>query len=225
MAEPRRRALLVATDTYEDPGLRQLRAPSVDVGALERVLADPAIGQFEVRVLIDRPTEDLKLGINEFFDDAARDDLLLLYFACHGVLSEGGTLFFATRNTDRRKLLATAIEDRFVVDMTNESRARSIVLVLDCCHSGAFARGLVPRGGDDLQVAQRFKGQGRVTLCASKSLEYAFEESEAGADIKDLGAQGGSLFTGGLINGLSTGKADANDDGNITVDELFHYAE
>jgi hypothetical protein len=53
----RRRALLIATATYSDPGLAALRAPTGDVAALAGVLGDEAIGGFEVRELIDRPTE------------------------------------------------------------------------------------------------------------------------------------------------------------------------
>jgi hypothetical protein len=47
----KRLALIVATDTYEDPALRQLVSPSEDADALSRVLGDPGIGDFEVRTL------------------------------------------------------------------------------------------------------------------------------------------------------------------------------
>ena len=34
----------------------------------------------------------------------------------------------------------------------------------------------------------------------------------------------GSVFTRHLVNGLRTGEADLNGDGNITVDELYTFA-
>ena len=43
-----RLALVVATSTYTDPGLRQLRAPARDADDLAQVLADPGIGDFTV---------------------------------------------------------------------------------------------------------------------------------------------------------------------------------
>ena len=43
-----RLALVVATSTYTDPGLRRLRAPARDATELAQVLADPAIGGFTV---------------------------------------------------------------------------------------------------------------------------------------------------------------------------------
>src|SRR5580700_3045961 len=47
----RRLALLIATDTYQDAAFSQLRAPAADVGALQAVLTDPAIGDYTVQLL------------------------------------------------------------------------------------------------------------------------------------------------------------------------------
>ena len=217
----RRRALLVATASYTDPGLAALRAPVGDVEALAQVLRDDSIGGFEVSELIDRPTEDIKREIEGFFDDARREDLLLLYFSGHGVLSRSRRFYFATTTTELQWLRATAIDDGFVNDVMQHSRARSIVLMLDCCHSGAFGKGLAPKGPLTVDVEHRFEGRGRVTLSASTELEYAFEETEAATDIN--AAAPGSLFTRSVVEGLTSGDADLDADGSIAVDELYDY--
>ena len=220
----RRRALLVATGTYDDPGLAKLRAPAGDVDALADVLEDGTIGEFEVTRLVDRPTEALKRGIEVFFAGARRDDLLLLYFSCHGVLSQSRNFYFATRTTALETLLSTAIEDSFVNRVMEHSRARSIVLMLDCCHSGAFSRGVAPKSALTVDVEHRFEGHGRVTLSASTALEYAFEASDPATGMHELDAAiAGSLFTRCLVEGLSTGDADLDRDGAIAVDELYEY--
>ena len=64
--------------------------------ALAAVLGDEAIGGFEVRELIDRPTEELKQEIEAFFGDGRPKDLLLLYVSGHGVLSQSRRFYFAT---------------------------------------------------------------------------------------------------------------------------------
>src|ERR1044072_2663796 len=140
-----RRALLIATDRYGDPKLSRLRAPAGDVSALSEVLADPAIGGFAVQGLVNPSTDEAKQEIEGLFDEARLNDLLMLYLSGHGVLSQTGGLFFATASTKLTRLRATAIEDSFVRDVMQHSRARSIVLVLDCCHSGAFGKGLSPK--------------------------------------------------------------------------------
>jgi Caspase domain len=219
-----RRALLVAAETYADPGLARLRAPIGDVEALASVLEDPTLGAFELRRLVNLPTEQIKREIEGFFDDARLNDLLLLYMSGHGVLSQTRRFYFATSSTELRWLRATAIEDSFISDVMQHSRARSIVLIVDCCHSGAFAKGLVPKSPPGVDVVPRFEGRGRVTLTASTELEYAFEEVESGATPSNLGAsEPGSIFTRYLVEGIQTGSADADQDGKISIDELYDY--
>jgi uncharacterized caspase-like protein len=135
-----RRALLIATDTYTDPRLTKLRAPTGDVRALGDVLADQSIGGFDVQHLINRVTDEVKQEVEGFFAEARLDDLLLLYISGHGVLSPTRRLYFATASTTLARLRTTGMDDRFVHDVIHDSRARSIVVVLDCCHSGAFAK-------------------------------------------------------------------------------------
>lgn len=50
-----RRALLVATYGYRDPGLRRLTAPAHDAEALAAVLEDLAIAGFDVTMLVNEP--------------------------------------------------------------------------------------------------------------------------------------------------------------------------
>ena len=54
-SDRRRRALLIATGTYSDPGLARLRAPAGDVDALADVLGDGSIGRFDVQELMVVP--------------------------------------------------------------------------------------------------------------------------------------------------------------------------
>ena len=187
------------------------------------MLGDEAIGGFEVEQLIDLPAEDLRREIETFFSEGRPQDLLLFYVSGHGVLSQSRRFYFATANTSLGLLRSTAIEDGFVNDVMQSSRARSIVLVLDCCHSGAFGKGLAPKSATTVDVEHRFEGRGRVTLSASTELEYAFEETDP-SGINELGpAAPGSLFTRSLVEGLQSGDADIDEDGRITVDDLYDY--
>ena len=53
-----RSALIVATTTYVDPSLRQLRAPAADATQFAEVMSDPDVGGFEVSSVIDRPAHE-----------------------------------------------------------------------------------------------------------------------------------------------------------------------
>jgi hypothetical protein len=213
----RRLALLVATSVYSDPDLRQLRAPGRDAAELSEVLRDPRIGGFEVQTLINAPSGEAQEGIEDFCADRHPGDQLLIYLSCHGVLDSNGRLYYAAANTRRQRLAATAVASAWLIERLDDSRAHRQIVVLDCCHSGAFARGA--KGDQELALQQRFEphGRGRVVLTASRGTEYSFEGGQASGEGVP------SVFTHAIINGLRTGDADLDKDGLITVNDLSQY--
>jgi uncharacterized caspase-like protein len=213
----RRIALIIANDEYSDPKLRRLRAPSRDAEALARVLGDARIGSFDVQVSHNEPTPSLRRRLAAFFADCAHDDLLLVHFSCHGVKDDDGILYFATPDTEVAYLDATALPSDFVNRHMRRSRSRRIALFLDCCYSGAFARGASSRASEGLDLAERFNGQGQVVITASTDMEYVFEGTELTGEGQP------SIFTTALVEGLETGAADRDGDGRISVDELYEY--
>jgi hypothetical protein len=78
-----RSALVIATITYDDPLLRQLRAPATDALEFAAVLADPTIGGFQVTSIVDRPAHEVRIAIDEFLDSRTPEDLVVVYFSCH----------------------------------------------------------------------------------------------------------------------------------------------
>ena len=126
-------------------GWRRCARRRATSSALADVLGDEAIGGFEVERLVDEPTDTIKKRIEDFFRESRRQDLLLFYFSGHGVLAQDRRFYFATASTELQWVRTTAIDDRFVNEAMDQSRARSIVVLLDCCHSGAFGKGLVPK--------------------------------------------------------------------------------
>ena len=214
-----RNALIIASRRYQDPGLGQLRSPAHDAEALARVLGDPMIGGFDVTTLLDAPSYEIGEAVEDFFADRSPDDLLLMHFSCHGVKDEGGELYFATSNTKLRRLGATAVAADFVNRRMNRSRSRRIVLLLDCCYAGAFERGMTARAGTTVNIEEQFGGRGRAVITASSSMEYAFEGDRL-ADAHELAP---SVFTSALVEGLDTGEADRDQDGQVSLDELYDY--
>jgi Caspase domain len=213
-----RLALLIATSDYSDATLRQLRAPGRDAGDLAEVLGAPQIGGFAVHKLINRRCAELLEAIEDFCADRRPDDQLLIYLSCHGVLDDRGRLYYAATDTRRQRTAATAVAATWLNERLEDCRARSQIVILDCCHSGAFAA--AAKGEAELALEQRFepKGRGRVVLTASRATEYSFEGGELFGD----GAQ--SVFTRAIVEGLRTGAADCDKDGLISVTDVYHYA-
>ncbi len=213
----KRYALIIATYQYDDIDLRQLISPAHDAEALSQILKDPVIGGYDVKVLMNKPSYDVKLEVETFFSDRGREELLLLYFTGHGIKDEDGKLYFSTKDTNRKLIRATAVEANFVNDVMQRSRSRRQVLLLDCCYSGAFARGMVGKADRAIGTRERFEGSGRVVLTASDAMQYSFE----GKQVEGKGVP--SVFTSSLVHGLKSGEADRDSDGKISLDELYDY--
>jgi hypothetical protein len=214
-----RSALIVASDTYSDPSMQQLRAPATDAQALAAVLRNPDIGNFDVNILHNRPAHEVNFAVEEFFAERRPTDLLLLHFSCHGVKDESGELYFAMENTLLRRLGATGVSAEFVSRRMTRSRSRRQVLLLDCCYAGAFERGMTARAGSGVGIEAQFGGRGRAVITASSAMEYAFE----GDQLTDASEARPSVFTSALVAGLETGDADRDQDGLIGLDELYDY--
>ncbi|SNY50261.1 caspase family protein [Paractinoplanes atraurantiacus] len=215
-----RKALIVANDTYEHEGFRRLLAPAADASALAGVLGDPNIGDFDVRVVSNEPAYVIQERIEDLFADSRPDDVLLLHFSCHGLKGESGELFFATTNTRPNRLGSTAVSADFVQRCMRASRSRSVVLLLDCCYGGAFSRGVRVRAAGDVDVLDNFPGgsRGRAVITASSAMEYAFEGDRLADDHSRP-----SVFTSALVEGLATGEADRDQDGWVSLNELYDY--
>ncbi|MGH3695972.1 MAG: caspase, EACC1-associated type [Pseudonocardiaceae bacterium] len=200
-------ALFIGCSDYDDSRFQHLPAPTHDIDELTRVLEDPAIGDFTVEALLNEPSATVTVKIEEFFVDRKPDDLLLLYFSCHGVLDARGRLYFVAADTRRELLGSTGISAQWIRQQMDHGRSQRIVLLIDCCYSGAFIKGLPPTSPDAGEIADKLEGRGRVVITASDKMEYSYE----------------SEFTDAIVRGLETGAADLDGDGQVEVGELYRY--
>jgi uncharacterized caspase-like protein len=220
-----RKALIIANDEYEHDELRNLLAPGADAEALSRVLGDPQIGEFTVQIMRNEPAHVMQAQLEELFSESRPDDVLLLHFSGHGLKNDSGELFFAASNTRPNRLGSTAVSADFVHRCMRDARSRNIVLLLDCCYGGAFAQGVRVRAAGNVNVFDSFPrgwpsgGRGRAVITASNAMEYAFEGGRLADDVH----RGPSVFTSALVEGLATGDADRDEDGFISLDELYDY--
>lgn len=216
---PDRLALIIANSRFDDPKLSRLVAPNKDAETLKRVLEDPAIGGFNVTMLVDESHTVIREEIARLYERKTRSDLLLLYYSGHGIKDDYGDLFLATRNTQTDLVSATTIEATFVRDRLNKSNSQRKVIILDCCHSGAFTSGAKAAMGSSVGTESAFAGSGYgwIILTASNAIEYAWEDSAQPVEAR------ASIFTQYLVGGLESGAADLNADGKISLQELYDY--
>ncbi|MFD0532427.1 caspase domain-containing protein [Kitasatospora arboriphila] len=217
-----KRALVLAAETYDDSRFAALPGAAYDAERLRDVLGDPAIGGFEVNVLSGASTLEWKIAIEQFFSSATSDDTLLLHLSCHGRKNRRNQLHFITKDSKFDALAATSVEAEFIAARMEESRSRRIILLLDCCYSGAFNRGMRTRGDQEVELKETFEGSGRIVITSSTALQYSYETAHE-TDLASRVEGQPSVFTSAVVRGLQTGEADLNGDGFISADELYQF--
>ncbi|MFE5587730.1 caspase family protein [Kitasatospora sp. NPDC056531] len=143
---PGARALIIGTGSHV-PGsvLPDVPAAAGTVREIGRELvARCGLAPDQVRTVID-PADPVVLGEELTSAAESAESILLVYYVGHGLVRDDGELYLATRVTDHltRGLAYKGLRYATLRETLAGSRARSIVLVLDCCFSGRAA----PVGG------------------------------------------------------------------------------
>jgi WD40 repeat protein len=171
----------------------------------------------------------LKAGILDAFNQvkqkALEQDVLIVYYAGHGVMSEESAdkarEFFLiphdiTQLYGRDEMLfEKAISAEEIKSITKTINAQKQIFILDACQSAGALQTLSSRGAlEEKAIAQMARSTGTFWITASGSEQFAseFEQLKHG------------VFTYALLEGLD-GKADANADRKLTVRELSTYIE
>jgi hypothetical protein len=131
------RAVLVGTAKYHSAGLAGLPSVAGNVTALRARLTDPALSGFPAghctAVLNPKLPGQLLKPAQQAAEEAR--DLLLVYFAGHGLLDRDGELHLGLRHSNEQQPW-TSVRFAELAGLILESGARSKVVVLDCCYSG-----------------------------------------------------------------------------------------
>ncbi|PZO48234.1 MAG: sulfatase-modifying factor protein [Phormidesmis priestleyi] len=209
-------ALLIGISEYAE-GLPALPAATQDILAIQRVLDDPSLGNFDEVQVLPNPTRDqMATTIEVWLAARQSEDLVVLFFSGHGVKDDRRDLYFASGNTrkiDNKLMRSTALAARELQGFLRDSRPRQQIVILDCCFSGAFGE-LIARDDGEIELEAQLAAEGRVVMTSTSAVDYAFEDKTS-----EL-----SVYTRYLVEGIEKGTADLDGDGFITVDELHKFA-
>jgi len=204
------KALLIANSTYPNDAhnLPDLEGPRNDPALLRDALSDDRYGLFpshSVRLVVERTMAEVLREAEEFLRSASRQDTVLLYYSGHGKLDLSGELYLCARDSRSDRLRSTAVKASDLSAMIEESAAATTVVLLDCCHSGAF------KGAE---IAQTLAGRGRFVVTSCRTGELA-------NDAHALNRA--SMFTHHLVEGMLGQAPDHDADGLVGLDDLYGY--
>src|SRR6185369_11899958 len=209
----RRYAILIGNSSFPlEPRLSPLRCPGNDVDGLQGLLRSKTYGGFTDTVpLKDASSNQALRKIQEVFNIAERNDLVLIYYSGHGKQELEGHLYLATSDTQISLLTVTSIAVDTIRTIIRNSQVNKIILILDCCYSGAISKAFL-RSSVDSELQGISPNRGTYILTASTGLQAAVELE---------GDQYG-LLTKHIIEGIKSGDA-GRADGMVTMETLYKY--
>lgn len=226
-ALPRYRALLVGEQSYPFREDTQRNGSENSVNAIAALLESAGLegGGYSVQTASDLSRAELIAEIRECFSGATEQDVSLFYITCHGNYT-GGMSFLEL--SDGSSLSAR--------DLERELRRipGTVVVLIDCCGSG----GAIGAASDSAAFARGITGA--FSGAAIRGSKYKVLAS-AGLDqdsfrlaLNEAAEQGlmATVFARALCDGAGwdmdrsargTMGADADFDGQVTLQELYQY--
>jgi hypothetical protein len=193
------KALLIANWAYADPErtLEALKGPEHNLSRLARALSDESYGLFppeNVRVERNLSMTGIGKAMWDFTAHSVPDDHLLIYYTGHGVRLSTGELGLCGVDAERSSIEPLSFNSQQLRTWLTGTRARSKVVVLDCCYAGAFLGGSV-----DTELLDRSFGEG-IGVLVSGGME----------PVPDAAEDSPTPFTDALISVLLDPEVDAS---------------
>jgi hypothetical protein len=161
------RAVLIGASTFRSVDLPDLPAVMQNLVALEQVLTNPEHGVIGgCTLLVNDDVTDAKVGAAIAAASTEASDLLLIYYAGHGVLDDDGHLHLARPDTTMEYISWTSVSIDLLKRDLGRAKARARVLVLDCCFSG---RAINAMAGPSSLVAGQLDLSGTYTLTSTSA--------------------------------------------------------
>jgi hypothetical protein len=156
---------------------------------------------------------------------AGKEDMVIIFFAGHGATEkdvtspdgDGLEKYLLPVDAELDDIYTSAIPMREIGHIFRRIKSERIIFIADSCYSGASGGRTINVTGIRSSLSDAFLdrisgGKGTVIITASGANEVSMESDEFKHGV----------FTYFLLEGLK-GKADVDDDGLITVDELYRY--
>lgn len=234
--------LAVGVSEYVDAD-HNLTFPTKDVNDLVTVLEKSGeYGNIIVKKVLDADaTRDNIITTSAFFKDAGVDDHVMVYYSSHGLLDENLDYFLATHDVDFENPAGLGLPYEEIDKMLDGTDARNRLVMIDACHSGEVDKDeAVESQVVESGVSINFKGSTMIKPKAGLENSFAymqalFTDVSKGTGATVISAAGGyefalesaewnnGVFTYSVMDGLTSGKADMDQSGSVSISELRNY--
>jgi WD40 repeat protein len=239
-SSPRLFALMIGVSDYKDASLNLHFAAkdAIDIGSALELSAKKFLGQDLVHMYFvhSRPekavafTTPEKEGVRKALKEIGRlaqpEDVLIIFFAGHGVVRPGDGRF-TLLTADASSLLPIGITTEELMDWISPEGPHSIkankaILIFDACHSGLGAEEIVGWAQRNDDETQRLR---QLDDLSDKAGMYILAASSANQSAYELKQYQQGLLTYSLLYTLQNNSRILDDDRFLNVQKWFLDSE
>src|SRR6185437_4378902 len=135
------------------------------------ILTNPKIGYWSRAEVSSHLNVQRSYEVTRIFSSAAKEatQVLMFYFVGHGVLNERGELILAFAQTESDQPGYTGVPYEWIAEILRRSRAKTKIVILDCCYAGQAIEAL---GDSTLADLSSVKGVYTLTATVQNSLAH-----------------------------------------------------
>jgi hypothetical protein len=198
-----------------------------------------------IELLNENVTTENVIKIKEQLLKTKVSDVVIVFFAGHGLIDDKLDYYLATHNIDFKNPSQKGLSYENLEGLLDGIPARKKLLLMDSCHSGEIDKDELEVINAEKSTNKNVTNRGTITV-SNKSkkigLKNSFElmqllfadlkrgtgamviSSASGVEYAYEGEQWkNGVFTYALLEGLKTGNCDLNNDGDILVSEIRKY--
>lgn len=196
-------------------------------------------------VFNEKATKENIAKTSKFLNKAHTDDQVIIYISSHGLLDDELNYYLAMHDVDFENPSARGLPYDAINNMLDGMACRNRLIMIDACHSGevdkdeAVTRSSIAATNSKVNINHKSgstmirpkaglknsftymktlfndvsKGTGATVISAAGGYEFALESDD----------WNNGVFTYAILQGLTSGDADANGDGWVYVSELKNY--
>jgi WD40 repeat protein len=238
--------ITIGSSKYKNPDFN-LKFAGKDANDI-RILFESGKDNFDniyVKQYIDEQVkrEDILSLKSSFLKNSKANDVVIIYYAGHGILSSNKDYFLATYDIDFDNPMRGGLAYEELENLLDGIPAIKKLLFIDACHSGEL-------DPDEIEITKKInekvlalasrakrETRGFGTNQAFELTQILFADIRKGTGATVISAAGGTefayediqwnngLFTYCILNGLKNKAADLNKDGVIMLSELQKFMQ
>lgn len=204
---------MIGVESYSDiPALPGARDDAQDFADLARRTLGVPSNHIKVALDAEATKATIQSLVTWARDSAPLDGRIYFYFSGHGAPDPAtGARYILPSDGDPKLLTDAALSESAVLAELSSGKAKDVLAILDSCFSGGS---VLPPGAQPLTRLLDTDAPGRVAMFTGAS------GPEASGPSANASA---GAFTKYLVQGLGTGAADIDGDGQITLQELYQW--